>query len=209
MRPSFNRTAIVILLCAATLVVLSVAPAAAQLRSWSDGHARKAIVSFVEQVTKAGGPDYVPPAERIAVFDNDGTLWSEQPIYVQLAFSIDRVKALAASHPEWARTQPFKAALEGDMKALAASGEHGLLEIVMASHAGNTTEEFERIVTDWLATARHPGTGRPYTEMVYQPMLELLAYLRASGFKTFIVSGGASSSCGPGRSGSMACRRSR
>jgi phosphoserine phosphatase len=177
---------------AAGLVLLLASPAwaAEPLPSWHDGAARNAIVSFVARVTTAGGPSFVPPAERIAVFDNDGTLWSEQPMYVQLAFALDRVKALAPSHPEWKTTQPFKAALEGDMRALAASGEHGLLEIVMASHAGNTTEEFEQIVTAWLATARHPGTGRPYTEMVYQPMLELLAYLRANGFKTFVVSGG-------------------
>jgi phosphoserine phosphatase len=160
------------------------------LPSWNDGPARKAILSFVARVTKVGGPDFVAPAERIAVFDNDGTLWSEQPMYVQLAFAIDRVRALAPSHPEWAARQPFKAALEGDMAALAASGEHGLLELVMASHAGSTTEEFENVVAGWIATAKHPKTGRLYTEMVYQPMLELLAYLRANGFKTFIVSGG-------------------
>ena len=132
----------------------------------------------------------MPPAERIAVFDNDGTLWSEQPMYVQLAFALDRVKALAPQHPEWKDKQPFKAVLDGDMKALAESGERGLLELVMATHAGMTAEEFTTIVTDWLATARHPRFNRPYTELVYQPMLELLAYLRANGFKTFIVSGG-------------------
>ena len=180
---------------AALVVSLTPPPAAAQadsapLASWSDGGPRQAILAFVERVTRKGSPDYVAPAARIAVFDNDGTLWSEQPMYVQLAFAIDRVKALSPSHPEWATAQPFKAAIDGDMKALAASGERGLLELVMATHAGNTTEEFERIVADWIATARHPGTGRLYTEMVYQPMLELLAYLRANGFKTFIVSGG-------------------
>ena len=160
------------------------------LPSWNDGAARTAILAFVDRVTRKGGPGFVPPPARIAVFDNDGTLWSEQPMYVQLAFAIDRVKALALSHPEWAARQPFKAAIEGDMTALAASGEQGLLELVMASHAGNTTEEFEDVVAGWIATARHPKTGRAYTEMVYQPMLELLAYLRANGFKTFIVSGG-------------------
>ena len=160
------------------------------LPSWNDGAARAAILSFVDRVTRQGGQDFLPPPERIAVFDNDGTLWSEQPMYVQLAFAIDRVKILSPSHPEWRTTQPFKAAIDGDLKALAASGERGLLELVMATHAGNTTEEFERIVSDWIASARHPATGRPYTEMVYQPMLELLAYLRANGFKTFIVSGG-------------------
>jgi phosphoglycolate phosphatase-like HAD superfamily hydrolase len=168
-------------------------PAYAQtsaLSSWSDGAAKSRIVSFVEAVTDRSSKDYVPPADRIAVFDNDGTLWSEQPAYFQLFFAIDRVKALAPKHPEWKTRQPFKAALEGDLKALAASGEKGLLELVMASHAGMTTEEFEAIVEDWIAKATHPRFGRPYTELVYQPMLEVLAYLRANGFKTYIVSGG-------------------
>jgi len=144
----------------------------------------------VSRVTVQGGSDFVPPAERVAVFDNDGTLWLEQPMYVQLAFALDRVKALAPLHPEWKDKQPFKAVLEGDMKALAAAGEHGLVELVMASHAGMTTNEFEKITAEWLASARDPRFKRPYTELVYQPMLELLAYLRANGFKTFIVSGG-------------------
>jgi len=160
------------------------------LPSWSDGPARTAIITFVERVTEQGGADFVPPAERIAVFDNDGCLWSEQPVYFQLLFAIDRIKALAPEHPEWKTTQPFKAVLEDDMKTLAESGEHGLLELVMASHAGMTTVEFERIVRDWLATARHPRFKRPYTELVFQPMRELLDYLRDNGFKTFIVSGG-------------------
>jgi phosphoglycolate phosphatase-like HAD superfamily hydrolase len=160
------------------------------LPSWNDGPVKARIVAFVTAVTDTAGKDFVAPPERIAVFDNDGTLWSEQPAYFQLLFAIDRVKALAPKHPEWKTTQPFKAALEGDMKALAASGEKGLLALVMATHAGNTTEEFEAIVTNWLATARHPKLNRPYTELVYQPMLELLAYLRTNGFKTFIVSGG-------------------
>jgi phosphoglycolate phosphatase-like HAD superfamily hydrolase len=163
---------------------------AGPLPSWNDGAAKARIVAFVQAVTDADGKDHVPAGDRIAVFDNDGTLWSEQPMYVQLAFALDRVKVLASEHPEWKDQQPFKAVLEGDMKALAESGEHGLLELVMATHAGNTTEEFAAIVKDWLAEARHPKTGRPYTEMVYQPMLELLAYLQDNGFKTFIVSGG-------------------
>ena len=171
-------------------VAASAVRAEGALPSWSDADARRAIIAFVDRVTTRGSPDYVPPAERIAVFDNDGTLWSEQPTYVQLAFALDRVKALAPQRPEWRDQQPFKAALEGDMQALAESGEHGLLELVMATHAGSTTDEFATIVKDWLATARHPKYGRPYTELVYQPMLELLAYLRANGFKTFIVSGG-------------------
>jgi len=160
------------------------------LPSWTDGASKSAIVEFVARITRQGGPDFVAPAERIAVFDNDGTLWSEQPGPVQLAFALDRVKALAPQHPEWKDKQPFKAALEGDMKALAEAGDHGLLDLVMATHAGMTTDEFTKLVTDWLATARHPRFNRPYTELAYQPMLELLAYLRANGFKTFIVSGG-------------------
>ena len=166
------------------------AAGAAPLPSWQDTQARRTIVGFVQAVTDQNGSDYVPPAERVAVFDNDGALWSEQPAYFQLLFALDRVRALAPQHPEWKTTQPFKAALEGDMAALAAGGEHALLELVMASHAGNTTDEFRAIVQQWLATARHPKLGRPYTELVYQPMLELLEYLRANGFKTFIVSGG-------------------
>ena len=160
------------------------------LPSWNEGPAKARIVGFVQAVTDKGAQDYVAPADRIAVFDNDGTLWSEQPAYFQLLFAIDRVKALAPRHPEWKTKQPFKAAIEGDMKALAASGEKGLLELVMATHAGNTPEEFQKVVRDWLATPRHPKFNRPYTELVFQPMLELLDYLRASGFKTYIVSGG-------------------
>jgi phosphoserine phosphatase len=160
------------------------------LPSWQDTAAKANIVAFVKAVTEPGGKDFVPPADRIAVFDNDGTLWSEQPMYFQLAFALDRVKALAPQHPEWKNQQPFKAVIEGDMKALAETGERGLLELVMATHAGNTSEEFARIVRDWVSTARHPKFNRPYTDLVFQPMLELLAYLRANGFKTYIVSGG-------------------
>jgi hypothetical protein len=164
--------------------------AADQLPSWNDGVAKKSILQFVASVTKKGSPEFVSPADRIAVFDNDGTLWAEQPIYFQGFFTFDRVKALARQHPEWKEKQPFKAVLENDMKAFAAAGEKGAMEVLMASHAGVTTEEFEKIVKDWIATARHPRFNRPFTEMVYQPMLELLAYLRANGFKTYIVSGG-------------------
>jgi phosphoglycolate phosphatase-like HAD superfamily hydrolase len=160
------------------------------LPSWNDGPAKAAVVEFVGRVTQEGGPDFVPVERRIATFDNDGTLWAEQPIYFQLAFALDRVKALAPQHPEWQGTQPFKAVLEGDPKALAASGEKGLLEIMAITHTGMTTDAFSAIVADWIATARHPRFDRPYTELVYQPMLELLAYLRVRGFKTFIVSGG-------------------
>jgi phosphoserine phosphatase len=166
------------------------APAADPLPSWAAGSAKSAVMAFVNRVAKPGGPDFVPPAERIAVFDNDGTLWAEQPAYVQLLFAIDRVKALAPEHPEWRERPSLRAALDGDMAALAASGETGAVELIMATHAGMTTDEFARIVSDWMATARHPRFGRPYTEMAYQPMLELLAYLRANGFKTYIVSGG-------------------
>ncbi len=159
------------------------------LPSWNDTPTKQAIVEFVGRVTKAG-PDFVAPAERIATFDNDGTLWVEQPMYVQMAFALDRVKTLAPMHPEWKNKEPFQSVLDGDMKALIESGERGLVEIIMVTHAGMTTDEFSKIVTDWLATARHPRFKRPYTELVYQPMLELLSYLRANGFKTFIVSGG-------------------
>jgi hypothetical protein len=160
------------------------------LPSWNDGPSKQAITGFVARVTQQGGPDFVPPAARIATFDNDGTLWVEHPMYTQLAFILDRVKVLAPQHPEWATTQPFKAVLEGDMKTLMAAGERGLVELGMATHAGMSTAEFEKIVTDWIATARHPRFKRPYTELSYLPMIELLAYLRANGFKTFIVSGG-------------------
>jgi hypothetical protein len=160
------------------------------LPSWNQGVSRRAIVDFVTRVTMQGGPDFVPVAERIAVFDNDGTLWSEQPVYFQLAFALDRVRALASQHPEWKQKPPFKGVLEGDMKAVNASGERGLLEVIAVTHMGNTTEEFEHIVQDWIGTARHAKTQKLYTEMVYQPMLELLTYLRANDFKTYIVSGG-------------------
>jgi hypothetical protein len=160
------------------------------LPSWNDGGSKKAITDFVARVTRQGGPDFVPVPERIATFDNDGTLWVEHPMYTQLAFALDRVKALAPLQPEWNNTQPFKAAIEGDMKTLAEAGEHGMAELLMATHAGMTTGEFVKIVTDWLATARDPRFKRPYTELSYQPMIELLAYMRANGFKTYIVSGG-------------------
>ena len=174
-------------------VVLFLVLAAVQaepLPSWNDSESRNQIVSFVEAVTHPGSPDFVPIPERIAVFDNDGTLWSERPVYFQLLFAIDRVRALAADHPEWKTTQPFKAALEGDMEALVAAGKPGLLELLMASHAGMTTGEFAAIVLDWSVSARHPRFDRPFTDLVYQPMLELLDYLRDNGFQTWIVSGG-------------------
>jgi phosphoserine phosphatase len=174
----------------APLRISARAQAADPLPSWNEGRAKQSILDFVAAVTREGSPDFVPVPQRIATFDNDGTLWVEQPMYTQLAFALDRVKALAPLHPEWKAKQPFKAALEGDMKTLAESGERGMLELIMATHAGMTTEEFETAVEDWLASARHPRFKRPYTDLVYQPMLELLAYLRASGFQTFIASGG-------------------
>jgi len=159
------------------------------LPSWNDGDTKRSIVDFVTRVT-GQGPDFVPPAERIAVFDNDGTLWCEQPFYFQLAFALDRVKAMAPDHPEWKSKQPFKALLEQDMRTLVTFGEKGLLDIVVATHGGMTTDTFTKTVLEWTANARHPRFNRPYTELIYQPMLELLAYLRANDFKTFIVSGG-------------------
>ncbi|MCX5816031.1 MAG: HAD family hydrolase [Proteobacteria bacterium] len=176
----------------ALLLLANVAFAAEPLPSWNDTAPKKAIVAFVEKVTKSGSPDFVPVAERIATFDNDGTLWSEQPMYFQFLFALDRVKELAPQHPEWKTKEPFASLLKGDVKDAIAGGEPAIAQILMATHAGMTTEEFEQIVKAWLATAKHPKTKRPYTEMVYQPMLELLAYLRANGFKTFIVSGGES-----------------
>jgi len=174
------------------LILLCAAPAFAAdpLPSWNDGPAKQSIFDFVAKVTKEGGPDFVPVAERIATFDNDGTLWCEQPLPVQLSFTLDRVKFLATRHIEWKVKEPFSSLLKGDLKGALAGGEHAIVELMMATHAGMTTVEFEQIVKDWLATARHPKYERPYTECVYQPMLELLAYMRANGFKTFIVSGG-------------------
>ncbi len=169
---------------------LAIAQTADPLASWNDGKAKQSIIDFVAKVTKEGSRDFVPPEERIATFDNDGTLWGEQPMYVQLLFALDRVKVLAPQHPEWKDKEPFASLLKGDVKGALAGGEHAILEIGMATHAGMTTEEFEIIVKDWISTAKHPTTKRPYTAMIYQPMLELLAYLRANDFKTFIVSGG-------------------
>jgi phosphoglycolate phosphatase-like HAD superfamily hydrolase len=177
-------------LVGALTLTTTVSQAADALPSWNDGAAKKSVMEFVMKVTKEGGPDFVPPAERIAVFDNDGTLWAEQPIYFQFAFALDRVKALAPQHPEWKTKEPFASLLKGDLKGALAGGEPAIFKIVMATHTGMTTEEFQKLVTDWLATARHPKTKRLYIEMVYQPMIEVLSYLRANGFKTFIVSGG-------------------
>jgi phosphoglycolate phosphatase-like HAD superfamily hydrolase len=170
--------------------ISTISYAADPLPSWNDGKAKQSILDFVAKVTKEGSPAFVPPAERIATFDNDGTLWAEQPMYFQLFFALDRVKVLAPKHPEWKDKEPFASLLKGDVKGALAGGEPAIAQIVMSTHAGTTTEEFDRIVRDWVGSAKHPKTGRPFTEMVYQPMLELLSYLRANGFKTFIVSGG-------------------
>ncbi len=174
----------------ASLVPAMSTQAADPLPSWNDGPAKQAIIEFVKATTDKASPNFVPPDDRIATFDNDGTLWAEQPMYFQMLFALDRVKALAPQHPEWKDKEPFASLLKGDVKGALAGGERAMLEIVMATHAGMTTEEFTQTVRDWIATAKHPKTGRLYTEMVYQPMLELLATLRANGFKTFIVSGG-------------------
>lgn len=160
------------------------------LPSWNEGPTKQSILDFVQRVTTVGSPQFVKPEERIAVFDNDGTLWSEQPFYFQFAFALDRMKALAPEHPEWKDNPLYAAALADDMKAVAAGGMKGLLELAMVTHAGMSTHEFSKIVADWIASARHPKFNRLYTEVIFQPMLELLAYLRANGFKTFIVSGG-------------------
>jgi phosphoglycolate phosphatase-like HAD superfamily hydrolase len=188
-----TRRALFAALFSTCIAALSAGSASAQtdpLPSWNDGVAKQAISGFVERVTREGSADYVEPAQRIATFDNDGTLWCEQPIYFQFQFAFDRVKALSRWHPEWNEKPTFKAVIDGDMNAFAAAGEKGMLEIIMMTHAGMTTDGFAKTVSDWLATARHPRFDRRYDTLVYQPMLELLSYLRANGFKTFIVSGG-------------------
>lgn len=180
-----------LLILAGSMSFVSIGAAADDpLPSWNDGKTKQAVVSFVTRVTTKGSPDFVLPADRIATFDNDGCLWAEQPMYFQAIFILDRVKALAPKNPQWNTEEPYASVLKGDIETALAGGERSLLEMAMATHSGMTTDEFDAIVTDWVATARHPKTGRLYTEMVYQPMLELLNYLRANGFKTFIVSGG-------------------
>jgi phosphoglycolate phosphatase-like HAD superfamily hydrolase len=178
-------TAIALSWCSATAFAQS-----DPLPSWNDGTTKKSITDFVARVTAQGTPDFVPAEKRIATFDNDGTLWCEQPVYFQVAFAFDRIKALAPHRPEWRNKQPFKAVLDQDPKALAAAGEKGLLEVIEATHTGMTVEDFSKTVLDWTATAQHPRFKRLYIDLVYQPMIELLGYLRANGFKTFIVSGG-------------------
>ena len=188
---AWNRAIVSLTLLAGCLLwALTDASIAQPLASWNAGPAKQAIVKFVSDVTMEGATTFVAPSDRIAVFDNDGTLWSEQPMYVQFAFVLDRIRAMAPQHPEWKDREPFKSILAGDVKAALAGGETAVAEMMAATHAGMTVDEFESQVNDWLATARHPRFNRPYTDLVYQPMVELLAYLRANGFKTFIVSGG-------------------
>ncbi|WP_426236335.1 HAD family hydrolase [Pararhizobium sp. DWP1-1-3] len=172
------------------VLLLPLAALADDLPSWNDGASKQAIVDFVSKVTDEKNADFVKPEDRIAVFDNDGTLWSEQPFYFQLGFMLDRVKALAPDHPEWKENEPFKSILAGDLKGMAASGEKGVVELGMATHAGMTTDAFAKIVSDWFSASKHPKTGKPYNEMTFLPMRELLDYLRANGFQTYIVSGG-------------------
>ncbi|KAF1710514.1 haloacid dehalogenase [Pseudoxanthomonas kalamensis DSM 18571] len=177
--------------CIAALAsACAMVPDAGPLPSWNDTAPKEAVIEFVARVTTKGSPDFVPVPERIAVFDNDGTLWAEQPVYTQLAFIIDQIKAMAPQHPEWNTTEPFASLLAGDMQGVMASGEAGVAALLAAPHAGMSTDEFSHDVLAWIETARHPKTGAAYTQMTYQPMLELLEYLRANGFKTFIVSGG-------------------
>ncbi len=190
MNPIHRQSLIAAALAGALVFTTTVLHAADPLPSWNDRPAKQSIITFVERVTKPGSPDFVPVQERIATFDNDGTLWCEQPLPVQLFFALDRVKMLAPQHPEWKDKEPFASLMKGDLKTALAGGHRAVLELLSVTHAGMTTVEFEQIVKDWLATARHPKYNKPYTELVYQPMLELLAYLRANGFKTFIVSGG-------------------
>jgi len=185
-----SRIASVYILTGVFLLASAFVRADDPLPSWCETSAKKNIVEFVTQVTSPGSPGFVPVEQRIATFDNDGTLWSEQPMYFQAFFVFDRIRALAPQHPEWKETEPYASVLKGDLKSALAGGERTLLELVMATHSGMTTDEFESIVNDWITTARHPKTGKLFSEMVYQPMLELLAYLRANGFKTYIVSGG-------------------
>jgi len=174
----------------ALVFAVTLARAAEPLASWTDGPARARIVAFVQAATQPGGSDFVAPADRVAVFDNDGTLWAEQPMYFQLAFAVDRARAMVATSPELAEKPAMSAAAAGDMKALAATGEKGLAELMAVTHAGTTSDEFAQVVRDWAKTARHPTLKRPYTQLTYVPMRELLDYLRANGFRTYIVSGG-------------------
>ena len=186
----YRQVSIAVFLLTAFSPIASISHADDALPSWNDGPVKQSIITFVEKVTKADSPDFVPVAKRIAVFDNDGTLWCEQPLPVQLYFALDRVKALAPQHPEWKTEEPYASILKGDVKQALTGGKKALLQIVASTHAGMTTDEFDKTVSDWIATAKHPTTGKNFLDMTYQPMLEVLTYLRANNFKTFIVSGG-------------------
>jgi hypothetical protein len=179
-----------ILVVLTLITAVTVATAAEPLPSWNDGPTKSAIIEFVGKVTTEGSPDFMPPAERIATFDNDGTLWCEQPMYFQALFALERVRAMAKDHPEWANQEPFMSVLANNMDQLAAQGQKGLLEVVAVTHSGMTVEEFQETVQDWMKSAHHPRFKQPYNKCIYQPMVEVLEYLRANGFKTFIVSGG-------------------
>jgi phosphoglycolate phosphatase-like HAD superfamily hydrolase len=188
-KPTFRAVSVLIILCGA-LAIDAARAADGPLASWNDCPAKQAIVAFVQKTTKKGSPDFVPPELRIATFDNDGTLWCEQPMYFQELFAFDRIKEIAKQHPEWRDKDPYKLVLDGNLNAIADQGEKSLLEIIASTHAGMTVEEFHQIVRDWIHTARHPRFHRPYDQCIYEPMVEVLKYLRANGFQTFIVSGG-------------------
>ena len=192
-----------------TLALDECARGEAPLPSWNEGSAKQRIIKFVREVTTIGNPQFVKPEERVAVFDNDGTLWTEQPMYFQVAFVIDRLRVLAPQHPEWKDKPLYAAVLQGDMKTVVAGGVRGMLELATVTHAGMTTDEFSKIVEEWITSARHPKLNRLYTDLIFQPMLELLGYLRANGFKTFIVSGGGIELCVSLRTRSMGFRPSR
>jgi hypothetical protein len=187
---ALSRRSLSGLILATMTTAASAQGAADPLPSWRDGARKRAILDFLSATTTEGSAEFVPPAERLAVFDNDGTLWVEQPMYTQIAFALDRVRALAPQHPEWQTQEPFRSVLAGDHEAIGRAGTRGLIEIIKVTHAGMSPDEFNRLVEDWLGQARHPRFGRPYTELVYQPMLEVLALFRARGFRTCICSGG-------------------
>ena len=190
MKPEFSKWIFFVTLSFICSVPAVQAAGTDPLPSWNNDTSKKAIIKFVKTITEHNSPDFVPVAQRIATFDNDGTLWSEQPLYFQGIYALDRIKAMAKDHPEWKTTEPFKSALAGDMKGVMATGKEGVLTLLLTAHAGTTAEEFKQSVRDWISTAKHPETGLLYSQMVFQPMLELLNYLRANDFKVYLVSGG-------------------
>src|SRR5437773_4433050 len=199
MKPIRTPNLLAVALVGALILTTTIAHAQGPLPSWNDGPTKQSIMDFVAKGTKEGSPDFVRPEERIATFDNDGTLWCEQPMYFQLLFALDRVKALAPQHPEWKTKEPFASLLKGDLKSALAGGERAMLEIIIVTHAGMTTAEFEQIVKDWIATAKHPKFKRPYTECIYQPMVELLATCGPTASRPSSFLAAASSSCARGR----------